>query len=96
MSMGASAIAANGAYLYVLNGNTIGGQRDGRWAPKFQWPARAISVGIMGLGTLGISAAQSRDERRGKFERSGRLHQSSLTASAICRVNDKTPPLLAQ
>src|ERR1700733_7658308 len=27
-------------------------QRDRRWAPKFQWPARAISVGIMGLGTL--------------------------------------------
>jgi glyoxylate/hydroxypyruvate reductase A len=34
-------------------------QRDRRWAPKFQWPARAISVGIMGLGTLGISAAQA-------------------------------------
>ena len=28
-----------------------------RWAPKFQWPARAISVGIMGLGTLGANAA---------------------------------------
>src|SRR6202035_2181010 len=34
-------------------------QRAKRWAPKFQWPARAISVGIMGLGTLGISAAQA-------------------------------------
>jgi glyoxylate/hydroxypyruvate reductase A len=34
-------------------------QREQRWAPKFQWPASAISVGIMGLGTLGASAAQA-------------------------------------
>src|SRR5450756_190909 len=34
-------------------------QRDKRWAPKFQWPASAISVGIMGLGTLGANAAQA-------------------------------------
>lgn len=33
-------------------------QRDKRWAPKFQWPASAISVGIMGLGTLGADAAE--------------------------------------
>jgi glyoxylate/hydroxypyruvate reductase len=32
-------------------------QRAKRWAPKFQWPASAISVGIMGLGTLGSNAA---------------------------------------
>jgi glyoxylate/hydroxypyruvate reductase len=32
-------------------------QRESRWAPKFQWPARAVSVGIMGLGTLGADAA---------------------------------------
>jgi glyoxylate/hydroxypyruvate reductase len=32
-------------------------QREKRWAPKFQWPASAISVGIMGLGTLGTNAA---------------------------------------
>src|SRR5258706_9968733 len=32
-------------------------QREKRWAPKFQWPASAISVGIMGLGTLGSNAA---------------------------------------
>ena len=32
-------------------------QREKRWAPKFQWPAGAISVGIMGLGTLGANAA---------------------------------------
>src|ERR1700750_1216881 len=33
-------------------------QRQRRWAPRFQWPASAISVGIMGLGTLGTEAAQ--------------------------------------
>src|SRR5262249_25312988 len=32
-------------------------QRAKRWAPKFQWPARAISVGIMGLGVLGANVA---------------------------------------
>ena len=31
-------------------------QREKRWAPKRQWPSSAISVGIMGLGTLGASA----------------------------------------
>ena len=34
-------------------------QRGKRWAPKFQWPASAVSVGIMGLGTLGADAAQA-------------------------------------
>jgi glyoxylate/hydroxypyruvate reductase len=34
-------------------------QRAKRWAPKFQWPASAISVGVMGLGTLGSHAAQA-------------------------------------
>jgi glyoxylate/hydroxypyruvate reductase A len=34
-------------------------QREKRWAPKFQWPASAISVGIMGLGTLGAHAAEA-------------------------------------
>ena len=33
-------------------------QRERRWQPKFQWPASAISVGIMGLGTLGANAAE--------------------------------------
>jgi glyoxylate/hydroxypyruvate reductase A len=28
-----------------------------RWAPRYQWPASAISVGIMGLGVLGANAA---------------------------------------
>jgi glyoxylate/hydroxypyruvate reductase len=32
-------------------------QREKRWAPKFQWSASAVSVGIMGLGTLGSDAA---------------------------------------
>ncbi len=32
-------------------------QRAKRWAPKSQWPAGAISVGIMGLGVLGAHAA---------------------------------------
>jgi glyoxylate/hydroxypyruvate reductase A len=34
-------------------------QREKRWAPKFQWPAAAISVGLMGLGTLGSNAAEA-------------------------------------
>jgi len=33
-------------------------QRRTIWAPKFQWAAGAISVGIMGLGTLGTNAAE--------------------------------------
>src|SRR6202012_3383732 len=32
-------------------------QREKIWAPKVQWPAGAVSVGIMGLGVLGASAA---------------------------------------
>jgi glyoxylate/hydroxypyruvate reductase A len=34
-------------------------QREKRWAPKYQWPASAISVGILGLGTLGLDAADA-------------------------------------
>jgi glyoxylate/hydroxypyruvate reductase len=34
-------------------------QREKRWEPRFQWPASAISVGIMGLGTLGSNAARA-------------------------------------
>src|SRR5271154_3149102 len=33
-------------------------QRQKRWAPKHQWPAGALTVGIMGLGTLGSDAAE--------------------------------------
>jgi glyoxylate/hydroxypyruvate reductase A len=32
-------------------------QRAKRWAPKSQWPASAVTVGILGLGTLGSDAA---------------------------------------
>jgi glyoxylate/hydroxypyruvate reductase A len=32
-------------------------QREKRWEPKYQWPAGAVSVGIMGLGNLGADAA---------------------------------------
>ncbi|WP_454621383.1 2-hydroxyacid dehydrogenase [Bradyrhizobium cenepequi] len=33
-------------------------QREKRWAPRYQWAAGAITVGIMGLGTLGANAAR--------------------------------------
>ncbi len=39
--------------LYLRNS-----QREKQWAPKFQWPASAVSVGIMGLGTLGTNAVE--------------------------------------
>jgi len=32
-------------------------QRDKRWEPRLQWPARQVTVGIMGYGTLGRDAA---------------------------------------
>ncbi len=34
-------------------------QRAKRWAPKSQWAAGAITVGVMGLGTLGADAADA-------------------------------------
>src|SRR4051812_16497794 len=34
-------------------------QREKRWEPKYQWPASAVSVGIMGIGNLGAHAAQA-------------------------------------
>jgi glyoxylate/hydroxypyruvate reductase A len=33
-------------------------QRVKRWAPKPQWPAGAVTAGVMGLGTLGSDAAE--------------------------------------
>src|SRR5579862_3307161 len=33
-------------------------QRDKRWAPRHQWAAGAVTVGVMGLGTLGSDAAE--------------------------------------
>ncbi|MGY4616278.1 glyoxylate/hydroxypyruvate reductase A [Bradyrhizobium sp. USDA 4472] len=32
-------------------------QRAKRWEPLYQWPASAVTVGVMGLGTLGADAA---------------------------------------
>ena len=32
-------------------------QREQRWEPTYQWPASAVTVGVMGLGTLGSDAA---------------------------------------
>ena len=46
-------------------------QREKRWAPKVQWPASAISVGIMGLGTLGADAAQGAAAARLSRRRAG-------------------------
>jgi glyoxylate/hydroxypyruvate reductase A len=34
-------------------------QRAKRWAPKYQWSANAVTVGMMGLGTLGSDAADA-------------------------------------
>jgi glyoxylate/hydroxypyruvate reductase A len=34
-------------------------QRAKRWAPKSQWAASAVTVGVMGLGTLGADAADA-------------------------------------
>src|SRR5262245_31411907 len=33
-------------------------QRERRWTPRYQWAASAITVGIMGMGTLGADAAR--------------------------------------
>jgi glyoxylate/hydroxypyruvate reductase A len=33
-------------------------QREKRWAPKTQWAAGAVTVGVMGLGALGADAAE--------------------------------------
>ncbi|MGB8399364.1 2-hydroxyacid dehydrogenase, partial [Bradyrhizobium sp.] len=33
-------------------------QRERRWEPRYQWAAGTITVGIMGLGTLGANAAE--------------------------------------
>lgn len=33
-------------------------QRERRWEPGYQWAAGAVTVGVMGLGTLGADAAE--------------------------------------
>jgi glyoxylate/hydroxypyruvate reductase A len=57
-------------------------QREKRWAPKFQWPASAISVGIMGLGTLGANAAEIL--RRIGFKVAGWSRNSRKVAGVKC------------
>ena len=51
-------------------------QRNKVWAPKLQWAARDLRVGIMGLGVLGRDAARSagayRFRRRG-MEQHGKI-----------------------
>src|SRR5260370_21758609 len=34
-------------------------QREKRWEPRSQWAANAISLGVMGLGTVGADAADA-------------------------------------
>jgi glyoxylate/hydroxypyruvate reductase A len=34
-------------------------QREQRWEPRYQWPASAVTIGVMGLGTLGSDAADA-------------------------------------
>src|SRR5260221_6950563 len=57
-------------------------QREKRWAPKFQWPASAISVGVMGLGTLGSNAAEVL--RRISFRVSGWGRSAKRLAGTEC------------
>jgi len=50
-------------------------QHEKRWSPRHQWSANAVSVGIMGLGTLGAHAAAALKQigfRVAGFSRSAR------------------------
>jgi glyoxylate/hydroxypyruvate reductase A len=59
-------------------------QREHRWAPRFQWPARAISVGIMGMGTLGSSAAEMlRLEQKPQADRRHRMLSRPVAAAVV-------------
>jgi glyoxylate/hydroxypyruvate reductase A len=57
-------------------------QREKRWQPKFQWAANAVSVGIMGLGTLGANAADIL--RRLGFRVSGWSRSAKQVAGVTC------------
>jgi glyoxylate/hydroxypyruvate reductase A len=57
-------------------------QREKRWAPKFQHAAGAMSVGIMGLGTLGANAADIL--RRLGFRASGWSRSSKKIEGVRC------------
>ena len=61
-------------------------QREKRWAPKVQWPASAISVGIMGLGTLGSDAAEAL--RRFGFRVSGWSRSAKAIGGIECFHGD--------
>ena len=71
-------------------------QREKRWAPKSQWAASAISVGIMGLGTLG-----ARCGRRAQAPRLSRLRleperRSRSPASNAFRASEQFDAFLRQ
>ena len=77
-------------------------QREKRWAPKSQWAASAISVGIMGLGTLGAmpptcSGASAFASRAGAGARSRSPASTAFTAKQARRVPaaDRHPGLPA-
>jgi glyoxylate/hydroxypyruvate reductase A len=57
-------------------------QKEKRWQPKFQWAANAVSVGIMGMGTLGANAADIL--RRLGFRLSGWSRSEKQIAGVTC------------
>jgi len=63
-------------------------QREKRWAPKPQWAAGAISVGIMGLGTLGGHAA----EVVARFKTLYGMIRQNLPAATIDFISMKASP----
>ncbi len=70
-------------------------QRDKRWAPKYQWPAGAISVGIMGLGHLGTHAAAALKHLG--FRVSGWSDSAKTVAGVTCfHGKDGLAPFLRQ
>jgi glyoxylate/hydroxypyruvate reductase A len=76
--------------LYLLDR-----QRHSKWEPKDQWPARAISVGIMGLGVLGLDAAAALS--RLGFRVSGWSASPKMIAGVTCFSGaDGLQPFLRQ
>ena len=67
-------------------------QRDKVWAPKLQWAARDLRVGIMGLGVLGRDAARSagahRLRRRGLEQHAGSRSRASSASRARASLRD--------
>src|SRR6267154_1024736 len=62
-------------------------QREKRWAPKPQWAANAISVGIMGLGNLGANSAEML--KRIGFRVSGWSRSPKAIAGIQCLQGDQ-------